>query len=284
MSSYPCQIGKIIPVSANVPCCTEDGDDLLWLGASSSLHAAPPMFHPSPISFPINLLSTHTPHSPAEKRPILPLNIGQDGWWDSPTDNIFHHRHPSSCSSSMVHDSGVVDESLCESMRSYPTNAVVQLANKQQQGRLQKPKLLEIDVGAETKGDQEGKVELLPFTPITPENLKRLLQRSPGVLCQTQQTPQTPQTSRPKIINCRASFANTPMTTQEPLHPYIDQEATKLTDVNEIEADFVQEGHSSRRRFEEMEVDKGTFGQMDSQQELVERTGWVAKRARLGSP
>ncbi|TYJ52307.1 hypothetical protein B9479_007093 [Cryptococcus floricola] len=293
MSSTIQQPSNIIqPPPANA-CRTQDGDDLLWLGASSSFHPVPTTFHPSPLTLPpIHLLQTtpHTPHphSPAEKRPILPIPMSQDGWWESPTDILFHHHHPSlsysSCASLSMQ--GEEDRSLGQSMRSYPTKAVLQTAHKQkQEGRMEKPRLLRIDVEAEA-GKGEGEVEILPFTPITPENLKRLGEQ-PARLADT---PQTPQTCRPMIINCHAL----PATPQQPSHPFITitkEQEPECTDESPLDLDHLDPSSplllqlqtaAGSRKFEEMEIDKGTFGQKDSRDELVERTGWVAKRARTG--
>ncbi|ODN90826.1 hypothetical protein L198_06143 [Cryptococcus wingfieldii CBS 7118] len=280
MSSTIQQPSNIIqPPPANA-CRTQDGNDLLWLGASSSFHPVPMTFHPSPLTLPpIHLLqTTHTLHSPAEKRPILPIPISQDGWWESPTDILFHHHHPSlsysSCASMQEED-----RSLGESMRSYPTKAALQTANKQE-GRMEKAKLLRIDVEA-GKGEEE--VEILPFTPITPENLKRLGDQPTRLA----DTPQTPQTSRLMIINCHAFPATPTPNPHQPSHPFITTtKEPECTDESPMDLDpsQLQLQTAGSRKFDEMEIDKGTFGQKDSRDELVERTGWVAKRARMGSP
>ncbi|ODN83702.1 hypothetical protein L202_01798 [Cryptococcus amylolentus CBS 6039] len=271
MSSTIQQPSNIIqPPPANA-CRTQDGDDLLC-----------PLTLP-----PIHLLqTTPTPHSPAaEKRAILPIPISQDGWWESPTDILFDHHHPSLSYSSCA--SMQEDRSLGESMRSYPTKAVLQMANKHKQGgRMEKPKLLRIDVEA-GKGETEEEVKILPFTPITPENLKRLGDQ-PTRLADTPQTPQKPQTSRPMVMNCHA-LPSTPTPTphpQQPSHHFITTTKEPDTDESPIDLDAsqLQLQTAGSRKFEEMEIDEGTFGQKDSQDELVERTGWVAKRARMSSP
>ncbi|WVQ80170.1 hypothetical protein IAT38_002275 [Cryptococcus sp. DSM 104549] len=261
-------------------CRTDRGDQLCWMGGSS-LHQPPQPIQPSPLQYPAKV---QIPTGPTTRsQPFVPTSDS----WDSPTDIIFYHHHPS-CTT-ICHS---LESTVSRSLQSYEAEATVQRADACVLGQA-RPQLLKLTVEPVVSGDDE----VLPFTPGTPDKMKGWT-AARGLSASTPKAvgipafnaiTSTTQTGEPVLVHSlsprqyriihpiRAPVSpDSPrtelFTPQEACHPFGPA-------ADEMSVDTGCEEDEDT----EMEMDRGTFGERSTMQELVERTGMVAKRARHGS-
>ncbi|WVO14427.1 hypothetical protein L204_102060 [Cryptococcus depauperatus] len=251
-------------------CKLVQNEELVWLGASP--HLPPVAQQPSPCTNPITL-ELQTPAGVANRS----LRISSSNQGKFLTDTLNQHV-------STISDENSGDDKGYEGSVGFYI-AEIHRANPVRFRKAENPQLLQIQVDPKV----ENRVELLPFSPGLIKDLKSWQQNDPddglrveskndtALKCQepmmqlvlpSKQTEFAPNhirtDSRSEDENASHPFLRAGVPIFDSDDPKVDDESEQLID-----------------KFHEEQIDRGTFGEKDAMQELIERTGRVAKRARM---